>query len=93
MLVRSLSISGYGCVISISTVKSSTLRTALKAGRLPLSGEASSDTRVIEATTSSAVNGAPLWNFTPWRSLKRSTGGDVASQDSASAGVMLNLSS
>ncbi|MCY1312330.1 hypothetical protein D9M70_627430 [compost metagenome] len=60
---------------------------------MPLSGDASSDTRVIDATTSSAENGAPLWNFTPLRRRKRSTVDEVASQDSASAGVMLNLSS
>jgi hypothetical protein len=27
--------------------------------------------RSIENTTSSALNGAPSWNFTPGRSLKR----------------------
>ena len=39
-------------------------------------------TRSSEAMTSSAVKALPLWNLTPWRSLKRQSVGDTVSQDS-----------
>jgi hypothetical protein len=40
--------------------------------------------------TSSAVNGEPSWNFTPWRSLNIHFVGSGFSQLSASAGTSFN---
>ncbi|CFO67788.1 Uncharacterised protein [Bordetella pertussis] len=45
--------------------------------------------RWIENTASSAVNGAPSWNFTPSRSLKRYSVGETWVHSVASAGTTL----
>src|SRR5712691_8450037 len=41
------------------------------------------------ALTSAAVRSAPLWNFTPWRSLKSMVWSSTTFHDTASAGTIL----
>ena len=48
--------------------------------------------RWMENTASSTVNALPSWNFTPGRSLKRHTVGEVICHDSASPGSSLKAS-
>jgi hypothetical protein len=48
--------------------------------------------RVMENTTSSAVNGAPSWNLTPLRSVKRSCVGVTKVHSVASPGTTSNFS-
>src|SRR5260221_4177885 len=64
---------GSGPLVTISTVKSSTLRIALAVARVAAICEVRA--RSKEKTTSSAVNGGPSRNFSPWRSLQRQTSG------------------
>jgi hypothetical protein len=47
--------------------------------------------RFIENTASSAVNAAPSWNFTPWRSVMRSCVGLSCFQPVASTGSSSNF--
>jgi hypothetical protein len=48
--------------------------------------------RVMENTTSSAVKGAPSWNLTPLRSVKRSCVGVTKVHSVASPGTTSNFS-
>ena len=59
----------------------------------PCCGRPGSSVRITEATTSSAVNGLPSWNFTPWRSLKRQRSGATISHEVASAGSISSFRS
>src|SRR5581483_8383679 len=79
--------SGFGSLVSKSTVRSSTLRTSFTVVSLPLMSEPSISTRLYENTTSSAVKGEPSWNFTFGRSLNRHTVGDVCCHEVASLGT------
>jgi hypothetical protein len=53
--------------------------------------EPGSIVRMIVVTTSSAVNGSPPWNFTPWRSVKRQRSGATIVQDVARPGSISSL--
>ena len=77
----------------MSSVVGSTTRADLKAARLPFSGDSSAVARRNDATTSSAVSGAPSWKRTPDRRWKRHTVGSMISQEVASAGSIFRVSS
>ena len=49
--------------------------------------------RCTENTTSAAVKGAPSWNFTPWRSVKRQVVGLVCCQAVARPGTICSVRS
>src|SRR5574337_1723285 len=51
--------------------------------------EPSAAARAKLNSTSSAVNGVPSWNCTPWRRLKRHTFGEICFHEVASAGARL----
>ncbi len=72
------------------TVWSSTLVTASIDVSRPFMSEAGWRARSSEKTTSSALNGLPSWNLTPWRSLNSHTAGSsVTFQETASVGRIL----
>jgi hypothetical protein len=77
---------GFGACVSISTVRSSILRASFTDAKYDLMFEPPLVARVNEKTTSSAVNGAPSWNLTLARSLKRQTVGEAWVHSVASAG-------
>ncbi len=77
---------GTGPSVTISTVRSSTLRASFTPVRYGRKRDVSMFARAMLKTTSSAVNGAPSWNFTFGRSLNRVTVGLTASHESARHG-------
>ena len=81
---------GLGESSVTSTVYSSTLENLASAGTLLRKFEPLARTRSAENSTSSAVKGSPLWNFTPLRRWKRHLVGLSVSQLSASAGTILS---
>jgi len=87
-VTSSCSMIGFGAVVSISTVLSSTLRTSFTVASTAARFEPWARTRCALKTTSSAVKGVPSVNFTPLRRWKRQTVGEDCSQLSASAGSM-----
>ncbi|MNT12045.1 hypothetical protein D3C72_1469580 [compost metagenome] len=80
---------GNGPLVSISTARSPTLRTALISLSVAFMSEPSPCARAKLNTTSSALNGVPSWNTTPLRSSKRHTFGEVCFQLVASSGARL----
>ena len=49
--------------------------------------------RSNEYFTAWALNGSPLWNFTPWRNLNSQVVGSTDRQESASPGLSARLAS
>ena len=91
--VSSRSRMGLGPLRNTSTVCSSTFLTSLTLCTADIMLDGAVPARVSENTTSSAVNGAPSWNFTPLRSSKRTCVGETCVHLVASAGSIWYLSS
>ena len=90
MIARSAtvsSITGLGTGVVNSTVFASTLRGSPTARPYTRNVDVSPAERLIENTTSSAVNGEPSCHFTTRRRLKRHTVGETCDQLSASPGM------